>query len=58
MKQCGAMPRLLSIPVIRSTPITAARSAPDRARFTDFDPFWEFVAGPINAGTSGPTKWI
>ncbi|HEY6870976.1 MAG TPA: alkaline phosphatase D family protein [Novosphingobium sp.] len=24
---------------------------PGRARFTDFDPFWEFVAGPINAGT-------
>lgn len=24
---------------------------PSRARFTDFDPFWEFVAGPINAGT-------
>ena len=20
----------------------------------DFDPFWEFVAGPINAGTFGP----
>ncbi len=27
---------------------------PGRARFTDFDPFWEFVAGPINAGTFGP----
>ncbi|MEJ5976385.1 alkaline phosphatase D family protein [Novosphingobium sp. PS1R-30] len=24
---------------------------PGRARFGDFDPFWEFVAGPINAGT-------
>jgi len=22
---------------------------PDRARFTDFDPFWEFVSGPLNA---------
>ena len=27
---------------------------PTRARFTDFDPFWEFVAGPLNAGTFGP----
>jgi alkaline phosphatase D len=27
---------------------------PQRARFKDFDPFWEFVAGPINAGTFGP----
>lgn len=25
---------------------------PERATFTDFDPFWEFVAGPINAGTA------
>ena len=23
---------------------------PSRARFKDFDPFWEFVAGPINRG--------
>jgi alkaline phosphatase D len=28
--------------------------SPDRAAFTDFDPFWEFVAGPINAGSFGP----
>ncbi|MFN8060905.1 MAG: alkaline phosphatase D family protein [Vicinamibacterales bacterium] len=27
---------------------------PARARFTNFDPFWEFVAGPLNAGTFGP----
>ena len=27
---------------------------PVRARLTVFDPFWEFVAGPINAGTFGP----
>jgi alkaline phosphatase D len=27
---------------------------PTRAQFTDFDPFWEFVAGPLNAGTFGP----
>lgn len=28
--------------------------SPERAGFTDFDPFWEFVAGPIAAGTFGP----
>jgi alkaline phosphatase D len=27
---------------------------PARARFTDFDPFWELVAGPLHAGTFGP----
>ncbi len=27
---------------------------PNRAAFQDFDPFWEFVSGPLNAGTFGP----
>ncbi len=27
---------------------------PSRAAFRGFDPFWEFVAGPLNAGTFGP----
>ncbi|MDT3722240.1 alkaline phosphatase D family protein [Pseudomonas oryzihabitans] len=27
---------------------------PDRAAFQDFEPFWEFVAGPLNAGSFGP----
>jgi alkaline phosphatase D len=27
---------------------------PAKAQFTEFDPFWEFVAGPLNAGTFGP----
>jgi alkaline phosphatase D len=27
---------------------------PEKAQFTDFDGFWEFVAGPLNAGTFGP----
>jgi alkaline phosphatase D len=27
---------------------------PAKAQFTDFNPFWEFVAGPLNAGTFGP----
>jgi alkaline phosphatase D len=27
---------------------------PSRARFTEFLPFWEFVAGPLHAGTFGP----
>lgn len=30
--------------------------SPERAAFTDFDPFWEFVAGPINAGSFGPNE--
>ena len=30
--------------------------SPARAAFTEFDPFWEFVAGPLNAGTYGPNK--
>jgi alkaline phosphatase D len=29
---------------------------PAIARFTDFHPFWEFVAGPLNAGTFGPGR--
>ncbi len=29
---------------------------PGRAQFADFTPFWEFVAGPINAGTFGPNE--
>lgn len=28
--------------------------SPERAAFTDFDPFWEFVGGPMHAGTFGP----
>lgn len=28
--------------------------SPDRAAFTEFDPFWEFVSGPLNAGAFGP----
>lgn len=27
---------------------------PDKAAFQDFDPFWEFVSGPLHAGTFGP----
>jgi alkaline phosphatase D len=27
---------------------------PSRAAFTDFDPFWEFVSGPLHAGAFGP----
>jgi alkaline phosphatase D len=28
---------------------------PNRAVFQDFEPFWEFVSGPIHAGTWGPS---
>jgi len=27
---------------------------PNRAQFQEFDPFWEFVSGPLNAGSFGP----
>ncbi|HTV23688.1 MAG TPA: alkaline phosphatase D family protein [Polyangiaceae bacterium] len=27
---------------------------PARAQFKDFEPFWEFVAGPLHSGTFGP----
>jgi alkaline phosphatase D len=29
---------------------------PSQAQFQDFAPFWEFVSGPLNAGTFGPGK--
>ncbi|WP_435105523.1 alkaline phosphatase D family protein [Arhodomonas sp. AD133] len=29
---------------------------PGRARFSDFRPFWEFVSGPLHAGTFGPNE--
>jgi alkaline phosphatase D len=29
---------------------------PNRARFSDFSPFYEFVSGPLNAGTFGPNE--
>ncbi|ETX27981.1 alkaline phosphatase D family protein [Roseivivax isoporae] len=28
--------------------------SPERAQFQDFAPFWEFVSGPLHAGTFGP----
>ncbi|MBC7140942.1 MAG: alkaline phosphatase D family protein, partial [Rhodobacteraceae bacterium] len=31
--------------------------SPDRARFQDFEPFWEFVSGPLHAGTFGPNGY-
>ncbi|MBY8916382.1 alkaline phosphatase [Nitratireductor sp. L1-7-SE] len=29
---------------------------PDKAAFQDFKPFWEFVSGPLHAGTFGPNR--
>lgn len=29
---------------------------PDRANYKDFNPFWEFVSGPLNAATFGPNR--
>jgi alkaline phosphatase D len=34
----------------------AHRYDPSRAAFQDFTPFWEFVAGPMNAGAFGPNQ--
>ncbi|WP_224825102.1 alkaline phosphatase [Cognatishimia sp. MH4019] len=28
--------------------------SPERAQFQDFNPFWEFVSGPLHAGSFGP----
>jgi alkaline phosphatase D len=33
---------------------SAHHYSPDRAAFDGFDPFWEFVSGPLNAGAFGP----
>lgn len=33
---------------------SATHYQPQRAKFSDFKPFWEFVGGPVNAGTFGP----
>jgi len=30
---------------------------PEKAVFKDFDPFWEFVSGPLHAGTFGPGEF-
>ena len=29
---------------------------PSKAQFQDFNPFWEFVSGPLHAGTFGPNS--
>ena len=29
---------------------------PNKATFQDFEPFWEFVSGPLHAGTFGPNE--
>lgn len=34
----------------------AIKFEPSRARFQDFDPFWEFIAGPLHAGTFAPAE--
>jgi alkaline phosphatase D len=30
---------------------------PDRAVFQEFEPFWEFVSGPLHAGSFGPSTY-
>ncbi|MGB3409414.1 MAG: alkaline phosphatase D family protein [Jannaschia sp.] len=31
--------------------------SPDRADFQDFEPFWEFVSGPLHSGSFGPSTY-
>jgi len=31
--------------------------SPDRAIFQEFEPFWEFVSGPLHAGSFGPSTY-
>ena len=51
--QLCELPRLLiSYTDVHDT--AAHHYHPDRAGFQDFDPFWEFVSGPLHAGTFGP----
>ncbi len=38
------------------TTLAAHYYDPNRAQFQDFEPFWEFVSGPIHAGTFGPNE--
>ena len=30
---------------------------PERAVFQDFEQFWEFLSGPLHAGTFGPSEY-
>jgi PhoD-like phosphatase len=67
-----AMPylsRAADRPVIKTAPIrntvwltadvhyaSAHYYNPDKAQFQDFEPFWEFVSGPLHAIRSAPTS--
>ena len=46
--RCGLPPTCTTPP-----PIT---TIPTRRYFQDFEPFWEFVSGPIHAGSFGPNQ--
>src|SRR5215813_14651733 len=58
MKRCAFMLRFIKHNKIKNVVWITADSHycaahyydPAKAQFTDFDPFWEFVAGPLNAG--------
>lgn len=49
-----AAERVLSEPWIGQFRTPAHYYDPTQAQFSDFDPFWEFVSGPLNAGSFGP----
>jgi alkaline phosphatase D len=63
-QETAGLPRFIKMNDIRNTVwltadvhyCAAHHYDPNRAQFQDFLPFWEFVAGPLNAGTFGPNK--
>lgn len=50
--KCPAMRPCRPLRVSISRRLT--RSTNEKAQFQDFEPFWEFVSGPLHAGTFGP----
>ncbi|CAD7729599.1 hypothetical protein LMG31886_42650 [Xanthomonas hydrangeae] len=61
-QEIAALLRFISAARVRNTVwltadvhyCAAHYSHPDKAAFQQFEPFWEFVAGPLNAGCFGP----
>ena len=49
----AVLPRAWDHPVASHGTTSVSRT---QATFSNFDPFWEFVSGPLNAGTFGPNR--
>ena len=52
MKRAGIRPPVWLTADMHYT--AAHHDDPNRAQFRDFEPFWEFVSGPLHAGTWSP----